>query len=65
MTTAIKNKNIKYLSARERSRFYALLKIDSKRRTDSDTEELVELEMKAERASERENAVSSKRHWDE
>lgn len=60
------NKNIKYLSARERARYHALSSIDIKRRTDSDVEELVELEVKADRHKEREDAVLNKRKaWEE
>lgn len=59
-------KNIKYLSARERARFYALDGMDPKRRTDSDVEELVELEVKADRIRQREEAVVNKRTaWEE
>jgi len=59
-------KNIKYLSTRERARYYALSKIDAKRRTDSDVEELVELEIKAERIHDREEATLNKRAaWEE
>lgn len=59
-------KNIKYLNTRERARYYALGAIDPKRRTDSDVEELVELEMKADRLQEREQAATNKRAgWEE
>lgn len=58
------NKNIKYLSARERGRYYKLLKIDSTHLTDADVNEIGELELRADRLAERDNAASMKRTWE-
>ncbi|MEG2887306.1 MAG: hypothetical protein RR853_09305 [Aurantimicrobium sp.] len=58
------NKNIKYLSARERGRYYKLLKIDSAHLTDGDVNEIGELELRADRLADRENATSMKRTWE-
>lgn len=58
------NKNIKYLSARERSRYYKLTKIDRDHITDSDLNEIGELEVRADRLAEREGASSMKRNWE-
>lgn len=58
------NKNIKYLNARERSRYYALMKIDKDHLTDSDLNEIGDLEVRADRIAEREGRVSHKRDWE-
>lgn len=58
------NKNIKYLSARERGRYYKLLKIEHTHLTDSDVNEIGELELRADRLADRETAISQKRNWE-
>lgn len=58
------NKNIKYLNARERSRYYNLIKISKEKLTDSDLNEIGDLEVRADRAAERDGRVSHKRDWE-
>lgn len=59
-----KNKNIKYLGARDRSRYYKLIAIDHNKLTDSDVSEIADLEMRADRLGERDKATSMKRVWE-
>lgn len=65
MTAHLINKNVKYLATRDRNRYYALHNMPANRRTDSDLEELGELDAKADRISERENPTHNKRGWEE
>lgn len=58
------NKNIKYLSTRERARYYRIVKIPKDQITDADVNDIAELEVKAERLAERDKSVSLKRIWE-
>lgn len=59
------SKNAKYLTQRDRTRYYRLLELSSDSRTDSDIEEIAEIEARADRRADREQAVSGKRMWEE
>lgn len=64
MTTHMLNKNVKYLPTKDRNRYYALHNIAANRRSDSDLEELGDLDAKADRIAERENPAHNKRDWE-
>lgn len=53
--------NVKLLSERERARYYRLVSIAPKNRTDSDHEEMAELLLKMERVAARVNGRANKK----
>lgn len=53
--------NVKLLSERERARYYRLVSIAPKSRTDSDHEEMAELMLKMEREAARNNGRTNKK----
>lgn len=60
------NKKIgKWLNERERTRYYQLSEVNVKRRTDSDNEEIAELEQRAQQRLERDTNKhnNTKRDW--
>lgn len=60
------NKKIgKWLNERERTRYYQLSEVNVKRRTDSDNEEIAELEQRAQQRLERDTNkhLNTKRDW--